>query len=128
MKYQIAWRQKNTTFLHFGPKLFDDRTEAEELAEGLTLEHPQYDHGVQECDDDGHHIGAVWFPEEERTNAIESRLMGEVVRPNETESEDGVTGAILDLQERLQEAVPKEQHGICPGQTDTEPSSPACGL
>ena len=59
MKYQIAWRIKNTTLLHFSPKFFEDRKEADELIEGLSLEHPKYDHGVQECDDAGHHLGIV---------------------------------------------------------------------
>lgn len=61
MKYQIAWRSKGTTLLHFSPKLLDDRREAEYIAEGLSLEHVKYDHGVQECDDDGHRIGNVTF-------------------------------------------------------------------
>lgn len=90
MKYQIAWRRKNTTYLHFGPRLFEDRKEAEEMAEGLTMEHPQYDHGVQTCDDEGNHFGDVWFPSEHpKPNMLETRLTGDVVKPEETRSPTG---------------------------------------
>lgn len=126
MKYQIAWRIKNTTLLHFSPKFFEDRKEADELIEGLSLEHPKYDHGVQECDDAGHHLGIVVFPgESPKPTLPETRLLGEV-KVGEVESPE----AILDPQEILREQVrvPQEQSDTCPGQIDIELSSPSCDL
>ncbi len=123
MKFKIAWRRKNTTYLHFGPKLFEIKAEAEELAEGLTLEHPAFDHGVQECDDEGRHVGNVTFMVDAPEPTLQETRLTEVApKADETVSPDGV---ILDPQERLQEA-PQEPNDTCPEPIDTEPSSPSC--